>query len=287
MGKYNCPEERSEAIKRYRNSINMLLAGAVVVAVILVTLGMIQSVQKEPDDASKTTASTTSTNKKDVKDTLYPADKLDLSNWKITLPLDGDSNETADEVKQPSLRTFSSPPYFVIAADGGVAFRAYADGATTTNSGYPRSELREMTGDGQKKASWSNTHGSHSMTITQAITHLPGEKPEVVAGQIHDASDDIVMIRLEGTRLFVEAEGKNIGDLDTNYALGKKFTVKIIAENSKINIFYNDALKVVYTKSGVGYYFKAGCYTQTNTDKGDPASSYGEVVIYALNVTHL
>jgi poly(beta-D-mannuronate) lyase len=254
------------------------------VAVILVVLGMFQVNQKDSTDLTKTASSMISS-ANDKTSAQYPASKLDLTNWKITLPIDKDKNNAADEVKQPQLHTLSYPPYFMLAPDG-VAFRAYADGATTDNSGYPRSELREMTDDGQKKASWSNTSGSHSMTIEEAITHLPDVKREVVAGQIHDAEDDIVMIRLEGTHLFVEANGKNIGDLNPNYNLGEKFVVKITAENDKINIFYNNVLKVTYNKSGTGYYFKAGCYTQTNIGKGDPTSSYGEVVIYDLEVSH-
>lgn len=263
----------------------MLLAGAVVVAVILVILGMFQVGKKEPDAFTKPSPSPTSTEKDKVASPVHPADKLDLSNWKITLPVDDDNDDAADEVKQPNLQTFSLLPYFALSTDG-VVFRAYANGATTDNSGYPRSELREMTDNGRKKASWSNTQGSHAMSVTQAITHLPDVKREVVAGQIHDASDDIVMIRLERSRLFVEADGKDIGELDANYSLGKKFTVKILAENNKINVFYDNTLKVTYNKSGTGYYFKAGCYTQTNTDKGDPASSYGEVIIYDLKITH-
>jgi len=51
-------------------------------------------------------------------------------------------------------------------------------------------------------------------------------------------------------------------------------------------VYYNDILKVSYNKSGSGYYFKAGCYTQTNISKGDSASSYGEVTIYNLQVSH-
>jgi len=35
-----------------------------------------------------------------------------------------------------------------------------------------------------------------------------------------------------------------------------------------------------------GCYFKAGCYTQSNTDKGDTPKSCGEVVMYGLEVTH-
>lgn len=246
---------------------------------------MLQGGPRKPDAFTESSVSTASVDKPKTANITYPADKLNLIDWKITLPVDKDSDKVADEIKQPTLQTFSLPPYFVI-RDDGVLFRAYADGATTDNSGYPRSELREMTHDGQEKASWSNTRGSHTMSVTEAITHLPGVKRQVVAGQIHDASDDVVMIRLEGSRLFVEADGKNIGDLDSNYTLGKKFTVKIVAENSKINVFYDDTLKVAYNKSGTGYYFKAGCYTQTNTSKGDSASSYGEVMIYDLKVTH-
>ena len=68
--------------------------------------------------------------------------------------------------------------------------------------------------------------------------------------------------------------------------MGKKFTVKIVTKDEKINVYYNDILKVSYNKSGSGYYFKAGCYTQTNISKGDSASSYGEVTIYNLQVSH-
>ena len=33
----------------------------------------------------------------------YPADVLDLMNWKLTLPVDGDGDERADEIRQPCL----------------------------------------------------------------------------------------------------------------------------------------------------------------------------------------
>lgn len=248
-------------------------------------LGTFQSAQKNTDAFTESSSSAANSNKAKTTNDLYPAGRLDLSDWKITLPVDSDDDDTPDEVKQPKLQTFALPPYFAVTTNG-VMFRAYADGATTDNSGYPRSELREMTENGQEKASWSNSRGSHSMSITQAITHLPDVKREVVAGQIHDASDDVVMIRLEGSRLFVEAEGEDIGELDSSYVLGEKFTVKILAQNNKITVFYNNIQKVTYNKSGTGYYFKAGCYTQTNTSKGDSVASYGEVIIYDLKVTH-
>ncbi len=217
-----------------------------------------------------------------------PSQLIDLSNWYVTLPTDNDGNGRADEIHQPSLAGFSVAHYFMLNdARNGIIFQAHAGGATTSGSHYPRSELREMADNGTVKAAWSNTSGSHSMTVTEAITHLPSAKPEVVAAQIHDANDDVIMIRLEGRRLFVESDdGKNSGDLDTAYTLGTTFTVRILAENGHIYVSYNGVAKVDLARSGSGFYFKAGCYTQSNTTKGDSGDAYGQVIMYGLSVTH-
>ena len=163
-------------------------------------------------------------------------------------------------------------------------FRAPVGGVTTENSDYPRTELREM--NGSSEASWSNTSGTHTMTIREAITHVPAVKPHVVAGQIHDAEDDVVMIRLERSNLFVEQNGDSIGTLDGNYRLGTEFTVELVAADGHIKVFYNGVLKVDEARSGSGWYFKAGCYTQSNPSKGDAPKAYGEVVISRLDVKH-
>ena len=218
---------------------------------------------------------------------MVPADVLDLANWKLTLPVGQGSSPI--EVTQPELRRFSQSPYFVLnGARDGVVFHAHAGGVTTSNSGYPRSELREMTNRGADNAAWSTTSGVHTMTVTQAITHLPVAKPHVVAGQIHDASDDLVMIRLEGTHLFVEGGGDELGDLDASYQLGARFTIRVRAAGGMVSIYYQDltAPKVTVAREATGCYFKAGAYTQSNPSRGDEPTAYGEVAIYALSVTH-
>lgn len=216
-----------------------------------------------------------------------PSSLLDLTNWKLTLPVKSAHGDNPDEIKQPELDRFSLSPYFVLNdAKSGVIFRANTGGATTSNSAYPRSELREMASAGTALATWSSTVGTHTMTVQEAITHLPVVKPQVVAGQIHDASDDVVMVRLEGRHLFVEHNGTNLGDLDANYQLGTIFTVKIEVSGGHVRVSYNGVQEVDYAEAGSGWYFKAGCYTQSNVGKGDAASAYGEVVIYGLSVTH-
>jgi PKD repeat protein len=216
-----------------------------------------------------------------------PSQVLDLANWKLTLPVDTSHAGSPDEYLQPELNGFQDANYFHInSTQNGVVFTAPCGGATTSGSGYPRSELREMANHGSTTASWSTTSGTHTMEIRQAITHLPVVKPHMVAGQIHNAADDVIVFRLEGSKLFVDQNGVNGPVITTNYQLGTVFTVKFVAHNGGVDCYYNGQFIYTYPVSTSGCYFKAGCYTQSNTSKGDAASAYGEVVIYNVTVTH-
>ncbi len=244
----------------------------------------------EPDTLTATLPASSSGSGGDSEDTSttstdkLPSQILNLSNWKLTLPISTASGGDAEEIKQPQLASYTNASYFFSdSAQDGVVFRANAGGATTSGSQYPRSELREMNTNGDE-ASWSNANSEHSMTLTEAITAVPRVKPQVVAGQIHDQSDDVIEIRLEDKDLFVQANGKTVGELDANYVLGTKFAIVVTANPQGISVSYNGVPKVTYDKIGSGYYFKAGCYTQSNTAHGDASDAYGEVVIYDLQV---
>jgi hypothetical protein len=238
-------------------------------------------------EASATTASTGGN---------LPANVLNLTNWKITLPINSSgtqSGSTPLEVTQPALATYEVTPYFHNNANNtGVIFQANTGGVTTSGSNYPRSELREMTNNGASNASWSSTSGTHTMEIDQAITHLPAVKQHIVAGQIHDASDDVIVFRLEGTKLFMDHNGADGTTLDANYVLGTRFTVKFVVTGGQVKSYYNGVLKETYNKSFSGAYFKAGAYTQSSCKSGgnpgptESCSAYGEVVIYNVTVTH-
>lgn len=216
-----------------------------------------------------------------------PSNVLNLTNWKLTLPVDTSLPGSPDEIKQPALNSFVDPKYFYVNATlNGVVFTAPCGGATTSGSGYPRSELREMANYGVDNASWSTTSGTHTMEVLQAITHLPVVKPHVVAGQIHDAGDDVIVCRLEGSTLFFDLNGTRGPVLTTTYHLGDVFSIKWIVRNGGIECYYNGNYIFTYRKSDSGCYFKSGCYTQSNTSKGDSATAYGQVVVYKVTVTH-
>ncbi len=217
-----------------------------------------------------------------------PSQILDLTNWKLTLPI-GDPGEPT-EIVQSELASYTIEPYFEVGGNGDVVvFMAHAGGVTTDSSMFPRSELREMTSDGSTKASWSTTSGRHTMTITQAITHLPDVVPHVVAGQIHDEDEYVVLVRLDGQRLWVKSNnGSEEGVLDPAYVLGTEFTLRITAADGLIHVYYNDlanpAVSVPYDTTGC--YFRAGAYSQSNTDYGDAPESYAEVRVRSLVISH-
>lgn len=225
----------------------------------------------------------------------YPSRILDLTNWKITLPIGTDKDPTHPlEIRQPKLMTYKIDPWFTATSNGkGVLFRAPVSGPTTGGTKYARSELREMTDGGLLQAKWSSTEGTHTMFIDEAITAVPKTKRHIVAGQIHGSSDDIIVIRLQYPNLYVNVNGKNVYTLDPHYTLGKRFTAKFIVKGGKTEVFYNGNSQPSYTldKNYSGAYFKAGAYTQSNCDKEFwpwlcNADNYGEVVIYNLIVTH-
>ncbi len=225
----------------------------------------------------------------------HPAAILDLTNWKLTLPIGKPKKSTSPlEILQPDLATYKVDPWFMPTSGGlGVIFRAPVVGPTTGNTKYARSELREMTDNGKAHAAWSSTQGIHSMFLDQAITSVPKVKQHVVAGQIHDDGDDVIVIRLEYPNLYVNVDGENVHVLDTKYTLGKRFTVKFEVKNGLTNIYYNGSSKPSYTLDldYSGAYFKAGAYTQSSCEKeGSNAlctpDNYGEVTIYKVEVTH-
>ncbi len=217
-----------------------------------------------------------------------PSSVLDLSGWKLTLPENTSHPGNPDERLGQDLLRFADPQFFrVIPNMRAVSFRAPCGGATTRGSRYPRCELREMKPGGRDEASWGTADGKrHTLVASLAIVEIPAVKKHVVCAQVHHADDDLLMVRLEGKKLFVERNDLPDVRLDSNYILGTRFSVKIEAKDGHVKVWYNDQLKMDWVVSQQGCYFKAGCYTQSNRGKGDLGTAAGEVAIYGLAVFH-
>ncbi len=73
-----------------------------------------------------------------------PASAFDLSQWKITLPMDDDGDNKPDEVTVAKIQSYSHPDFFFLNEDGHMVFAAPNKAITTANSSNTRSELRQM-----------------------------------------------------------------------------------------------------------------------------------------------
>ncbi|MCD6071707.1 MAG: alginate lyase, partial [Microvirga sp.] len=60
-----------------------------------------------------------------------PGGNFNLSNWKITLPVDSNGGFSGNAMEVKSLSTYQHSKYFFTAADGAMTFVAPVDGATT------------------------------------------------------------------------------------------------------------------------------------------------------------
>jgi hypothetical protein len=145
-----------------------------------------------------------------------------------------------------------------------------------------------MTGGGSEEAAWSSTSGTHTV-VRERITHLPQDKPHVVAGQIHDSADDVSVFRLEGSSLHVtNGDTAHHKLVTSSYQLGTEFEAKFVVSGGQVRAYYNGTLQTTIATDFDGAYFKAGAYTQANCDNSAPCDedNYGQGVITSLTVTH-
>jgi hypothetical protein len=262
--------------------------------------------------SAATSRTPTATTTRPLAAVRVPGDVLDLRRWRLNLPVDsrgGTSGESA-LVRQPNLLRYTDSSFAVNRAGDGVVFRAGVGGATTENSKYARSELRELSASGSL-AAWRAASGTHTMRVTGSIDHLPDGKPQVSAAQIHGSSDIPLILMATGrcdarcnhdtrTRsipsrtvrlLTKENDNASSAVLDPDYALGNRYTLTVQVRARLATLTYENlasgfaSSRSFRVTSGQGLYFKAGAYTLSNL-KSDAASTYGQTTINALSVTH-
>lgn len=208
--------------------------------------------------------------------------------WTVMAPFNKVGSTSSPEnlyIAKAELDSRYNPHMFL--RNGALVFSTPVNGAHSANSDYPRTELREMKDENWGEAKWSNKTGTHTLTAREAITATPVVKPHVIAAQIHDGSDDVIQVRLEGKELAVHYnDSKNRVVLEPNYILGTQYDLKIVASGSRIKVTYNGVQKADISKSGSSWYFKIGSYVNSNPSKGDAPDALGEVEVYSLNVTH-
>jgi len=76
--------------------------------------------------------------------TPVPADKFDMTKWKITIPSDINKDGKVDEIEGVGMLSYAHEQFFFLDEDGNMVFEVQNKAITTKNSKNARSELREM-----------------------------------------------------------------------------------------------------------------------------------------------
>ena len=94
---------------------------------------------------------------------LPPGGNFDLLGWSIDTP-EADTDGDALRTNEAALNAgYTNSNYFYTAPDGGMVFKATNAGATTGNSSFTRSELREMLRRGDTSISTRNSDGTPNL----------------------------------------------------------------------------------------------------------------------------
>jgi len=232
------------------------------------------------------------------------SDNIDLSNWRMTLPVDKNGKDSGKALTVRDLIDYEHSKYFYDAPDGAMVFRAPVGGArTSSNTKYVRTELREA--DGEDKAAWTLDDGG-TMTATLKVDEVPvkndGDDGRIIVGQIHGSKDELVRLYYENDEVyFMNEHSKDDGkehrfDLknskgDTpDVSEGEIFSYKIEVEDNTLQVevgadgdTYASTTKIHSFWENDTFYFKAGLYLGVNEKTGD---GWGQVSFYELAFNH-
>ena len=131
--------------------------------------------------------------KKKGKKKKYKLPKIDLSHWKVTVPVNKDNGKPL-EVSPPEIQNYATnealKPYMYNDSTraGGLVFYAYPTNSTTANTKYSRSELREQMVPGKNDVNWTFKQGGKmkgTLAIEDVSKDKNGKHHKVIIMQIH------------------------------------------------------------------------------------------------------
>jgi hypothetical protein len=246
---------------------------------------------------------------------------IDLSHWKVTLPIGNPTEVKPPEILNYATNTMLKEFMYNDSTDGSLVFYTYP-GASTANSSYSRTELREQMEPGSNNINWTFEQGGrmkgtlrmgevskdannkyHRTIIMQIHGRLTNEQRDLIGEDDNNAPPVLKIYWAFGrVRVIrkvlkdVDAEVPEI--LHTNawtdeavYLGGdvgfEKFTLEVIASDGRMEVILNDNESLVYEDIHMKKwnvfenYFKAGNYLATK-DEG----AYSRVKYYDLEVSH-
>lgn len=251
----------------------------------------------------------------------YFLPKIDLTHWKVTLPIGDPTEVSPPEILDYGDSELLQPYMYNDSIEGALVFYAFP-GSTTNNTSYSRCELREQMVSGSNSTNWTFEQGGkmkgtlrmseiskdenddfHRTIIMQIHGRLTNEQRDLIGEDDNNAPP---ILKIYWNKGKVRVLRKILKDIDVNdvdilkteawtdeghwfdEVVGfDKFQLEIIAQKNRLEIILNGTESMVFDdihveKWGVfENYFKAGNYL-TTTEEG----SFAKVKYYSLEVIH-
>ncbi|WP_276167839.1 polysaccharide lyase family 7 protein [Zobellia alginiliquefaciens] len=123
--------------------------------------------------------------------------KINLSNWKVTIP-EGTGKGGAISVQPPEILDYATNETLKLymyndSTKGALTFYAYPTSATTANTKYSRSELREQMVPGDDNVNWTFKQGGTlraKLSVDEVSKDKNGKYHKVIILQIHGRLTD-------------------------------------------------------------------------------------------------
>jgi len=235
-----------------------------------------------------------------------PFEALGLLNWKLN-GLKGTKSKNEYEDKTPNLPSHTNSDWFFL-KDEWVSFQVWAGSATSSGSGNPRMELRELTADGTDNIYWDGTTDTeHRMLWKVRVDRLPSSG-KVCFGQIHDKTkkfDDVIRIQCQGKpnqskgslkmRIngFVTEKLEGGGKTKGRFDIGEELHLELTYKKGIVKLYRLDEeanrIETIYKSKKVPAhqnYFKVGNYLQSMKNKKFGSWDYGSVSVKEIQVFH-
>lgn len=252
----------------------------------------------------------------------YKLPNIDLSHWKVTLPLGKPSEVEPPEILNYAENENLKPFMYNDSTDGSLVFYTYPE-SSTANSSYSRTELREQMQPGSNSVNWTFEEGGKMrgvLSVPEISKDKNGDFDRVIIMQIHgrltneqrdligeDDNNAPPMLKIYWTDgkvrvktkvlknvnatdreiLHTDAWGDDEGFNFSEEVGHDKFTLEVIASEGRMEVTLNDDEAVVYDdihieRWGIFENYFKAGNYLVSTDE----DSYARVKYYELEVSH-
>ncbi|MEZ4888825.1 MAG: polysaccharide lyase family 7 protein [Chitinophagales bacterium] len=247
---------------------------------------------------------------------------IDLNHWKVTLPI-GNPTEVAppailDYANNPTLKPFM----YDDTTDGSLVFYTYPN-ASTANSSYSRTELREQMESGNNNVNWTFAQGGNmrgTLAVPEISKGSDGKDHRTIIMQIHgrltneqrdligeDDNNAPPMLKIYWHYGYVRVKTKvlkNLNASDTEilsvdawddddghtfneYVGYDKFTLEVKVQEGRMEVILNDNESVVYDDIHIQKWGVFENYFKAgNYFATKDEGAFAKVKYYELEVTH-